>query len=405
MVFAFEALTADGRVVSDVIEAGTSTEAAESLRGRGYVVMRVAPTRGDASAAPAHRLSWGGRIRGHDIMVFTRQMKMLLDAGSSLVPALEAIELQSTRPLVRKLVHQIRDQVERGGALSDALGRRPDVFSPVFRTMVAAGEATGGLSEAFARLSDMAIRQQQVRKTILGALLYPTILVVLCVAVIGVLIGFVVPRFHDLFLSLRAPLPVSTQVMFQLSAFAHEYWPVLLGVPILAVVGVYLAARRPDVRRRWDELLLRMPGLGRILGRLMVARVLRVWAAMLRSHVPLLETIRQSQSAIASPVLLDAVRAVEQTVAGGGRVGRTLAQTRLVEPVIASAITTGEENGRLAEAVDFVAAWLDDDNAQLIAAVTRIVEPTLLAFMGLVVGAVAMSLFIPLFDLATAGGG
>src|SRR5262245_11667023 len=142
MVFAFEAMTADGRVVSDLIEAGTPGEAADSLRGRGFTVMRVAASKAESPEAPARRATLLHRgVNGRDLMVFTRQVKMLLDAGSTLVPALEAIELQSSKPALRKLVHQVRDHVERGGALSDALAKRPDIFNSVFRSMVAAGEA------------------------------------------------------------------------------------------------------------------------------------------------------------------------------------------------------------------------------------------------------------------------
>lgn len=148
-----------------------------------------------------------------------------------------------------------------------------------------------------------------------------------------------------------------------------------------------------------------LPFVGRIASRLTVARVLRMWAAMLRSHVPLMETIRQSQVAVRNPIMLETLRKIEDSLAGGGRMGRTLAQASLVEPVVASAISTGEENGRLAESVEFVSSWMDEENTQLVAAATRIVEPTVLAGMGVVVGLVAMALFLPLFDMATMGGG
>jgi type II secretory pathway component PulF len=338
-------------------------------------------------------------------MVFTRQAKMLLDAGAALVPALEAIEKQCTKSGMRAVVRQLCDHVEQGGALSDALAKRPDVFSPVFCCMIAAGEATATLGASFDRLSNMAIRAHQVRKAVVGALLYPAILTCMCTATVGVLIGFVVPRFKDLFTNLRATLPFSTKLMFGASDWLSAWWPMLLGALVAIAALLWFALRRADYRRRLDEFLLRMPMLGRVVSRLMAARVLRVWAAMLRSHVPLLETIRQSKTAVTSPVLLDALQSIETAVAGGGRVGRTLTQTKLVEPVVASAITTGEENGRLSEAVDFVATWLDDDNTQLVAAATRVVEPLLLAGMGGIVGLVAMSLFLPLFDMAMAGGG
>jgi len=157
------------------------------------------------------------------------------------------------------------------------------------------------------------------------------------------------------------------------------------------------------VRRRFDALLLKVPMIGRLASRLSFARVLRVWAALLRSHVPLLETIQHSKSTVTNAAFVGLVCDVEEAVTGGGSIGRTLGESELVEPVIASAIRTGEENGRLAEAVEFVSTWMDEENAQLVAGLTRVAEPVLLAAMGLFVGLVAMSLFVPLFDLVTAG--
>jgi type II secretory pathway component PulF len=162
--------------------------------------------------------------------------------------------------------------------------------------------------------------------------------------------------------------------------------------------------RTRQVRARLDEVLLRVPVLGKLIGRVLLGRVMRIWAAMLRSHVPLLETIDHSKAAASNAVVLRLVHQVEDAVAAGGRVGRVLASSHLVEPIIASAITTGEENGRLNEAVEFVSDWLDEDNTQLIAGAARLAEPALLTLMGLVVASAALALFVPLFDIAAAGG-
>jgi type II secretory pathway component PulF len=402
--FTYEAMSSSGQVVIDRIDGNTPADAAEALRANGLTVLELELARDgipdDRSDAPRRR-SHG--VRSGDLMLFTQQLKMLLEAGSALVPALQAVEQQASKPSVRQLVREIRQHVEEGGTLTDALQQRPDVFKPVFRSMVAAGEATATLPQTFDRLNELTMRQQKTRKTVLRALLYPAILSVLCIAVAGVVIGFVVPRFTDLFNNLGSPLPPVTQLLFALSEDVLDYWPVAVAVLAALGVGFVIASRIERLRLRLGMLLLRAPVVGRIVARLIFARVLRIWSAMLRCHVPLLETIQHSRTALTNVAFIALVEEVKEQVMGGGSIGRTLAESELVEPVIASAIRTGEENGRLSEAVDFVSAWMDHDNAQLIASLTRVVEPMLLAGMGLFVGLVAMSLFIPLFDLAMAG--
>lgn len=404
MQFTYEAMSFDGRVVSDRIDGNTPGEVAEALRADGLTVLRLEAARGaarrDAAAEPQRR---SGSVKSNDLVLFTQQLKMLLEAGSALVPALEAVEQQATKPSVRQLVRGVRQHVEEGGTLTEAFRERPEAFKPVFCSMVAAGEATATLPQTFDRLNELAVRQQKTRKTIMGALLYPAILSVLCIAVAGVVVGFVVPRFTDLFKNLGSDLPPVTQLMFDISGYALDYWPVGAAALAVLLVGLVISWRVQRLRLVLDALLLKTPVVGRLVARLTFARVLRIWAAMLRSHVPLIETIQHSRSALTNAAFVRLVSDVEEAVAGGGSIGRTLAESGLVQPVIASAIRTGEENGRLSEAVEFVSTWLDHDNGQLVASLTRVVEPALLAGMGLFVGLVAMSLFIPLFDLAMAG--
>ena len=337
------------------------------------------------------------------MVLFTQQLKMLLDAGSALVPALMAIEQQATRAPFAALVRTVREHVEEGGTLSDAFASRPDIFKPVFCSMVSAGEATGKLPETFDHLADLAVRQQKTRKAIIGALAYPAILSVLCLGVACVVVGFVVPRFGQLFENLHTPLPPVTKVLFGVSEFVLQRWPICVGVVVALIGGLVAITRIKSLKSQVDQVILRLPMLGRVASRLTLARILRIWAAMLRCHVPLLDTIQHSRTALTNTRFIGLVDRVEEAVSGGGSIGRTLAESDLVEPVVASAIRTGEENGRLSEAVEFVSRWIDDDNAQLVTGLTRIAEPALLSVMGLFVGLVAMSLFIPLFDLATAG--
>jgi len=219
-----------------------------------------------------------------------------------------------------------------------------------------------------------------------------------------VVLGFVVPRFRRLFETLDTPLPALTSVMFAASDQAVRHWPIGVAVVVGLLVAAVIVLRVRQIRTRLDALVLDLPIIGRLGRRLAFARVVRIWAATLRCHVPLLEAIRHSRTSVSNARFQALVRDVEEAVAAGSSMARALAESGLVEPVIASAIRTGEENGRLTEAVEFVSRWLDDDNAQFVTGLARVAEPAMIAFMGIFVGLVAMSLFIPLFDLATAAG-
>lgn len=404
MQFAVETMRPDGTTVTEHVEASDRSQAVEAVREKGLLVLglREAAETGAAARAAAPRRA-GGRINTRDLILFTRQMTMLLEAGTPVVPALEAAEQQTAKPAMAAVLRRLRERVEEGESLSAALDAERQAFDPVFRSMIAAGEATASLPQVFARLCSLAQQRQQTRKLVLGALLYPALLSVLLVGVIAVLLLFVVPRFKMLFDNLRSPLPATTRMLFEASQHLVASWPYVLGALVLLAGGAVLCFRLPRTRTWIDYAVLRLPVVGPVVGRLIFARVVRVWAAMLRCHVPLLETIQQSREAIRNAAFLRLLEHVEQTVSSGGRMAQAISSAGLADPMVVAAIRTGEENGRLAEAADFVSDWMDEDNTATIQHLTRLAEPVLLAVMGVVVGTVAMALFLPLFDMATAG--
>ena len=402
MQYQYQAMTSSGAILNNVLDAGSQHEAADELRRKGLVVMRL-----EAAGGPVVGHTSGvarrGRVNTRDLLLFARQMKMLLEAGAALVPALQAIEQQTTKPTFCALVRSIREEVEGGGCLADALKKHPRTFKPVFIAMIAAGEASASLPQAFDRLCLLTNAQMQVRRAVVSAVTYPALLTMLCMGVVALMIGFVVPRFKMLFANLNSSLPLTTKVMFNIADFVRDAWPYLLAALAALIAGVVFSLRNKSARRRLDPILLRLPAFGKLIARLELARVLRVWAAMLRSNVPLLDAVRQSRAAVGNAVFADLMSELEQSVETGGRVGTALLKTGCVEPIVGAAIATGEENGRLAESVDFVSAWVDDENRQMIGTLTRVAEPLLLTVMGLLVGAIAMSLFLPLFDIAAGG--
>jgi type IV pilus assembly protein PilC len=402
MQFACEAMRSDGTTVLERVEAGDRHQAVENLRQKGLLILRVDEQSSGAQVPGTPARLGRKHIGTRDLILFTRQMKMLLESGTPLVPALEAAEEQTSRPMMRQILKRVRGRVEEGDSLSAALEPEEKFFDPVFRSMIAAGEATAGLPQTFSRLCALAQQQRQTRKLVLGALIYPAILSVMLVAVLAVLLLFVIPRFRVLFASLRSPLPPTTQLLFAASEAILHGWPFVLGLLLGAGTGLVLCLRTPRTRVWLNELFLRLPLVGGLAGRLVFARVVRIWAAMLRSHVPLLDTIRQSRAAVTSPTFLRLLTKVEDLVASGGRMGQAIASAGLADAVIVSALRTGEENGRLSDAAEFVSDWMDEENTATVQHLTRMAEPLLLAVMGVIVGFVAMSLFLPLFDLAGA---
>ena len=399
MFFAFEAMRSDGMLVADLIEAGDRNAAVAGLRDKGLVVLKI-DARPDAAA---RRGLWGHeRLGARDLILFTRQMKMLLESGAPVVPALEATEQQTARPAMQALLGRLRERVEQGGSFAAALESERHYFDPVFCSMVAAGEATGSLSDVFGRLATLTHQQRLTRKFVLGALLYPAILSGLLVVVLSILIFFVVPRFRVLFINLNAPLPFVTGLLFAASEFLLARWPYVLSAVVATVIGLVVLLRTRAARLWLDRFVLRVPFVGPLVARMILARIVRVWAAMLRCHVPLLEAIQQSRAAVTNQTFLKLIADVEEAVSSGGRMAQALGAAGLADPIIVSAIRTGEENGRLADAAEFVSSWMDEDNVSTVQQLLRLAEPLLLAVMGVVVGFVAMSLFVPLFDLAGA---
>ncbi|MFO0840305.1 MAG: type II secretion system F family protein [Phycisphaerae bacterium] len=405
MQVAYEALNSDGQVRAETLEAANLAEAADSLRRQGLLVLELRPLRAAADVAEkaaGFRLPRLGRCgSGAELVLFARQMKMLLESGAPLVVSLSAVERQSSGPF-RLVVRALRETVEQGGGLAAAMENAPDIFRETTRSMVAAGEATATLPQSFARLSELLEEQFRVKKAVIGALTYPAILfTMICGAILTILL-FVVPRFRVLFDTLRAPTPASTQVLLVISDWMRGAWPFLIAAAAAVMIGSAWAARSRRLRAWLGRALAQVPFAGPIVSHAILARLLRLWSALLNSHVPLLDAIRQSSDAVRHSSLSNLTEEVSEALSSGGRMGAVLANSPHVPPIVASAIATAEENARLAEAVSFVSKWLDEDITRRIQRLTQVIEPAMLLGMGLIVGSVAASLFIPLFDVASA---
>lgn len=406
MTFAYEAFDSQGRKQSGTVEGDSAAQATDLLHARGLFVTGVSEAEGAPAPATAPRprrsLLPGRPGTTRDLLLFSQQTAMMLRAGSRVVPAMEAIEDQITKASWRRIVADMRQQVETGSLLSAAMAAYPQIFSDTWRAIIAAGESTGQIAQAFERLALMTKQQHQIRVRVIGALAYPAVLMAMAFSVVAVLTVFVLPRFGELYETLKTPLPAMTQLMLATSGFVLANKVVFAACAAALAAMPFLAWRIRAVRAQADVLFVRLPLIGKLVRQIILAKIFRVWGTAIHSKVPLIESLELSRNVTRNSLYKDLVEDVANSVSEGHSIGQCLLSSPLVPKTMASAIATGEQSGQLGESLLFLAEYTEDENAQMLAAATRLLEPCILVLMGLTVGAVAVSLFLPLFDLTSA---
>lgn len=403
MIVTYEAIDANGRMASDTMEAVTLKDAKERLRDQGMYVTSVIESHNKTDHLALR--SSPAKTKGLPLKVlalFTRQMSMLLQSGSAVVPAVAAIRRQMTKPAHGALLDALVTDLEEGTTLTDAMRRHPETFDPVFCAIIAAGEASGSMAPMFERLSLIVGRRRAMRNKILGALAYPALLITMSSHIMLVLLFFVLPRFNVMFIELDVEAPSSTKMLLATGAFMRESWPILLG-GVAFVVGTIIGTARSRAGRQWlVDLQLVVPLVGMLRSRLIQAQMFRTLGTLLDSKVGFLEALDLVRDTTTNSRFRRLFDRLEEVVTSGGQPSSAFEESKLVQPYICQAIRTGEDSGTLGGALSYCADILDESNTELVNALARLLEPAILIGMGVVVGAVAISLFLPLFDLTSA---
>jgi type II secretory pathway component PulF len=346
------------------------------------------------------RSSGGGsnpRARGalKPVAIWSRQLSVLLRSGTPLAQALQAIEKQTAEGAWRTVLSDVRERVEGGTPLSAALAAHPRHFDGVSENLIAAGESAGQLAAMLERLAAITRQQLKVRRALRGAMVYPALLLTVGVAVTAVMIVMVIPRFTQLFQTLDAPLPPTTQLLVGLSDILRSHWWAVLGGVAAIAVALRLAASSAGGRRLIDRGLVTVPLIGPLTRSLCTARVARLLGVLLESRVPLLQALRLTRRAAGNSLY----------ATGGEPVSTVFARSALMSPTVAEAIHHGEHNGQMGPILSDMADFLDEENEAVVKTVMSVLEPLILIVLGSVVGFIAFSLFMPLFDLTSMTGG
>ena len=409
MNISYVAFDKSGSKVSGILEAANMMEASGKLRQQGLFSSSMKAAEDSAAAleglgrAKAARVGRGRRLRF--LTAFCRQIHILMTSGTPLVQALMAAERQAKDPRWNHVVKALRERVESGTSLAAAMASNPEYFDPVCRSLVAAGELSGNLGVMMERLAILMRKQMKLRTTIVGALVYPCLLMLVAVAVTILMLMFVLPRFSDLFKTLDSPLPPTTKLLLGLSDWLQTNWwlpPIALGAGLVAVT---FWLRRPSSNQALSGLALKVPKLGFLTRNLMSARISRLLGMLLESKLPLVEALKLTRQSAVIAQYDQLLGAAENAVVRGSPMSSVLAESDLITPYVQEALRNGEQSGQLSRPLVQIADFLDEENEVIVKTMTSLLEPCILIVLGGVVGVMALSMFLPLFDLVANAGG
>lgn len=407
MKMAYTAFNQTGQQVAATIEASSAAVATESLRRQGLYVTRMSASGETAAPSLGRRRGRGSRSRRlQDVAMFMRQMYALVSCGTPLVQALAALERQAKPGSWRDTVIDIRRRVEEGSTLSAAMELHAEYFDGVCRSLVAAGEVSGNLAGMMDRIATMTRKELHVRQTLKGAMVYPSLLLVVAGAVLAVLLVVVVPKFGDLFKGLDVPLPPTTQALLVLSAAVRSYWWAVLVLATAAGAGIRFGLASPAGHRAMDTAMLKLPQIGAITRSFITARMTRLLGELMQSHVSVLDALCLTRQSVGNHHYVALVLAAEEAVTHGRPISSAFSGTDLVAPSVCESIRSGEQSGQVGPLLVNIADFLDEENEIILKSLTSIIEPVILIGMGILVATVAISMFTPLFDLTamTQGG-
>ncbi len=402
--FRYQAKDSQGKMIDGVQEAASASAVADGLIRRRCIPLKItelpAHSGGEIVAALNHWLQ--PKIGLNDMIIFSRQMYSLLKAGIPIIRAIVGLSETTTHPRFRQVLQDIARQLEQGRNLSSALAAHGKVFSRLTISVVVVGESTGKLEEAFLQLSEYFEREQETRKSIKAAMRYPTFVVFALIAAMFILNIFVIPTFAQMFARFNAELPLMTRILIGTSGFFVQYWYLLLAGIVAAVVGWkrYLATTKG--RLNWDRYKLKLPVVGSIIERALLARFSRSLSMVLRAGVPMTSGLSLTADAVANAYMQQAIIEMRQGIEKGESLLRVARQSQLFSQLVLQMVAVGEETGRvdelLQEAADYYEREVDFDLKSL----TAKIEPILISVVALMVLVLALGIFTPMWNMMSA---
>ena len=385
--------TGSGREIRSSVEAATEQTAIAALLNRNLLVLSIQEKVGKQGKTS------GGRVGLADLVMFTRQLATMIDAGLAMVQSLQALADQTNNKVMRDVIKDICARVESGDSFSEALQKHPKVFNRLYVCMVGAGEKGGLLAEILARLATYLENTARLRRKVKSAMMYP--IVVTCVA-IGITIFLlikVVPVFGEIFSSFGAALPAPTQFLINVSNIVKKYIILLLLAGGGGVYGWLYFIKTPAGRYFWDARRIKIPIFGHIAHKICLARFTRTFASLVRSGVPILEVLHIVSQTVGNVVMEKAIKAGALDIERGESISNSLSKHPVFPIMIIRMITAGEQTGKIDNMLERISDFLDEEIETVLSGLTALIEPILIVFLGVVVGGIVICMFLPIFKM------
>lgn len=388
-----------GKLIEGSLEADSTTLVANKLKQMGYIPIAIDKKSTSVASKELHLPGRKGKVKLKDIAVFSRQFATMINSGLSLLRSLNILAEQTENKVLAGIIGEVRQDVEKGASLSQALGRHPKAFSRLYVAMVRAGESGGVLDTVLLQLASTIEKQVELKGKIKSAMTYPIAVFALVLLIVTAMLVFIVPMFKDLYADLGGTLPLPTRVLLFVSGIMTKYFPIVLLAEGAAIWGFKRWIQTDKGRAAWDRAKLRIPIFGKLVRKTALTRFARTFGVLLRSGVPILESLEITSDTVGNTVVEKGIRAVQTGVRQGDSIARPLADHPVFPPMVVQMMAVGEETGALDEMLDKIADFYDQEVEAMVNSLTSLLEPMLICVLGSTVGGMIVALYMPMFNI------
>jgi len=392
--YAWKGKNRGGTVQEGVLTADSKDAVIAALR-RQQIIVTAVTEKGKEIALP----KFGGGVSQKEIGIFTRQFSVMIDAGLPLVQCLEILATQQDNRAFQKTLFAVRQDVEGGSSLADALRKHPKVFSDLYANMVAAGETGGILDTILQRLSAYIEKAVKLRSSVRSAMVYPVAVISIAVGVVTIILWKVIPTFATLFEGLGATLPLPTRIVIAASRFLGRFMPLIVLAIGATVVMLNRYYKTDQGKHAIDGTVLKLPLLGMLMRKISVARFCRTLGTLISSGVPILESLEITAKTAGNIIVSDAIMVTRKSIEQGKTISEPLRETAVFPPMVTQMISVGEQTGALDAMLSKIADFYEDEVDEAVENLLTLLEPIMISFLGVVIGGIVIAMYLPLFTL------
>lgn len=401
MKFSYTAKDKLGHTLKGEIEAHDKSQALDALRGKGLLILKLEKVKGGGAKKPLFPFGGGGKVSLDDLVVFSRQMATMTGAGITIVSSLDILAEQADKAGFKKTLKEIRDSVNTGASLSDAMAKHSVVFSPLFVNMVRAGESSGTLDVVLDRVASYLEKTNALQKKVQAALVYPAVVTMMAVGITLVMILKVIPVFKDIYAGFGAALPGPTQFLINLSDIMRHYTIFLVAAIAGIVIGIKWYVNTEKGRYMIDGMKLKLPVVGTLMRKVSISKFTRTLSTLVKSGVPILSALEIVAKTAGNVVVEKAINNVRDSVREGENIATPLEKSGIFPPLVTRMVAVGEKSGELEKMLTKISDFFDDQVDATVSGLTSLIEPLIIAFLGIVIGGIVICMFLPIFKIST----